>query len=195
VPSQTAHEPRSSVSFLLRDFPCRDVPQPSGVPNRKRRVHRIHWLQHSSEASTRSTLWAANVKCCLYGSAKGLAFFPLGTGLETLNFDSLLQRTRSKTAWHPQQLRFTIRVGGQSTKAEMKRGHPGVSWPAVFAGAFVAAALSLILLALGTGIGLSAVSPWASARASGSEIGKGAIGWFILTQLIASSMGGHGRAG
>jgi hypothetical protein len=67
----------------------------------------------------------------------------------------------------------------------------GVSWAAVFAGAFVAAALSLILLALGTGIGLSAVSPWASAGASGSEIGKGAIGWFILIQLIASSMGGY----
>jgi hypothetical protein len=67
----------------------------------------------------------------------------------------------------------------------------GVSWPAVFAGAFVAAALSLILLALGTGIGLSAISPWASAGASGSEIGKGAIGWFILIQLIASSMGGY----
>src|SRR5471032_2068328 len=67
----------------------------------------------------------------------------------------------------------------------------GVSWAAVFAGAFVAAALSLILLALGTGIGLSAVSPWASAGASGSEIGKGAIGWFILIQLIASTMGGY----
>jgi hypothetical protein len=35
---------------------------------------------------------------------------------------------------------------------------PGVSWGAVVAGAFVAAALSLILLALGTGIGLSSVS-------------------------------------
>ena len=67
----------------------------------------------------------------------------------------------------------------------------GVSWAAVFAGAFVAAALSLILLALGTGIGLSAISPWASMGASGSEIGKGAIGWFILIQLIASSMGGY----
>ena len=36
----------------------------------------------------------------------------------------------------------------------------GVSWAAVIAGAFVAAALSLILLALGAGFGLSAISPW-----------------------------------
>lgn len=68
---------------------------------------------------------------------------------------------------------------------------PGVSWGAVIAGAFVAAALSLALLALGTGIGLSSVSPWANAGASGSMIGWTAVIWFILMELIASSMGGY----
>jgi len=67
----------------------------------------------------------------------------------------------------------------------------GVSWAAVFAGALVAAALSLILLALGTGIGFSAVSPWASAGAATPAIGAGAIVWLILMQIIASSMGGY----
>jgi hypothetical protein len=67
----------------------------------------------------------------------------------------------------------------------------GVSWPAVIAGAFVAAALWLILLALGTGIGFSAVSPWANSGASSSVVGMGAIGWLILTQLIASSVAGY----
>src|SRR6202041_3231157 len=73
----------------------------------------------------------------------------------------------------------------------------GVSWPAVIAGAFVAAALSLILLALGTGIGLSAISPWEGTGASASTVGRTAIGWFILTELIASSIGGYfsGRLG
>jgi hypothetical protein len=66
-----------------------------------------------------------------------------------------------------------------------------VSWAAVFAGAFVAAALSLILVALGTGIGLSAISPWDGAGASASSVGKGAIVWLILTELIASSIGGY----
>jgi hypothetical protein len=55
----------------------------------------------------------------------------------------------------------------------------------------VAAALSLALLALGTGIGLSAVSPWANAGASASRIGRTAIAWLVLTQLIASSVGGY----
>jgi hypothetical protein len=67
----------------------------------------------------------------------------------------------------------------------------GVSWAAVFAGAFVAAALSLALLALGTGIGFSAVSPWSNAGTSASAIGRTAIGWLVLTQLIASSIGGY----
>jgi hypothetical protein len=67
----------------------------------------------------------------------------------------------------------------------------GVSWPAVIAGAFVAAALSLILLALGTGIGLSVISPWEGTAASASAVGRTAIVWLILTELIASSIGGY----
>ena len=61
----------------------------------------------------------------------------------------------------------------------------------MIAGAFVAAALSLALLALGTGIGLSAVSPWVNTGASGSRIGRTAIIWLVLMQLISSSVGGY----
>jgi hypothetical protein len=67
----------------------------------------------------------------------------------------------------------------------------GVSWPAVFAGAFAAAALSLILLALGTALGFSAVSPWANSGASASTISGSAIFWMILMQIIAWGLGGY----
>lgn len=67
----------------------------------------------------------------------------------------------------------------------------GVSWAAVIAGAFVAAALSLILFALGTGLGLSAVSPWSNVGAFASTISKIAIVWLIVIQIIASAMGGY----
>jgi len=67
----------------------------------------------------------------------------------------------------------------------------GVSWAAVFAGAFVAAALSLILLALGTGLGFESVSPWANQGAFASAVGKSAIIWLIVMQIIAASMGGY----
>ncbi|HKV39418.1 MAG TPA: hypothetical protein VJX67_09405 [Blastocatellia bacterium] len=67
----------------------------------------------------------------------------------------------------------------------------GVSWGAVFGGAFVAAALSLILLSLGTGIGLSSISVWPNVGASTSMIGAAAILWLILMQIVSSSMGGY----
>jgi hypothetical protein len=67
----------------------------------------------------------------------------------------------------------------------------GISWAAVIAGAFVTAALWLILLALGVGIGLSSVSPWSNVGASAAGIGAAAIIWMIVVQFIASSMGGY----
>ena len=67
----------------------------------------------------------------------------------------------------------------------------GVSWPAVLGGAAVAAALSLILLSLGTGLGLSSITPWANSGASSSTVKGGAILWLILMQIIASAMGGY----
>src|SRR5471030_2497915 len=84
-----------------------------------------------------------------------------------------------------------LRTGVVEFSSRNEAHTSGVSWGAVVAGAFVAAALSLALLALGTGIGFSAVSPWANAGASASAIGWTAIGWLVLMQLIASSVGGY----
>ena len=67
----------------------------------------------------------------------------------------------------------------------------GVSWAAIAAGAFVAAAFSLVLLALGTGIGLSSISPWSNGGASGPAAPGGAIIWLILVEVIASAAGGY----
>jgi hypothetical protein len=67
----------------------------------------------------------------------------------------------------------------------------GVSWSAVFAGGSVIAALSLILLALGTGLGFASVSIWPGSGVSASTVGAGAILWLIVTQLLSASMGGY----
>jgi hypothetical protein len=67
----------------------------------------------------------------------------------------------------------------------------GVSWGAVVGGAFVIAALALIMLALGAGFGLAVVSPWSNAGASAPEFGTLGIIWLIVTQIVASSMGGY----
>ena len=67
----------------------------------------------------------------------------------------------------------------------------GVSWPAVIGGAVVTAALSLILLALGAGLGLSSVSPWSHVGASAETVTTGAITWLIAMQIISAGMGGY----
>lgn len=70
-------------------------------------------------------------------------------------------------------------------------GGSAVSWAAIFAGATGAAALSLLLLILGTGLGFSTVSPWAMDSTSTTRIGFTAILWLSFTQLAASGMGGY----
>jgi len=67
----------------------------------------------------------------------------------------------------------------------------GVSWAAVSAGAFVTAALGLGLLALGTGAGLSSLSPWSSDGLSPAAVKTGAILWFCVIELIACGLGGY----
>ncbi len=66
-----------------------------------------------------------------------------------------------------------------------------VSWGAILAGATVAAAASLVLLSLGTGLGLSAISPWAQKGVHASTFGVSSIVWVIVTQLCASALGGY----
>jgi hypothetical protein len=64
----------------------------------------------------------------------------------------------------------------------------GVSWGAVIGGAFAAASVYLILLALGAGMGLSAVSPWNS---GGTPLTALTIIWLILIEIVASALGGY----
>lgn len=66
-----------------------------------------------------------------------------------------------------------------------------VSWGSIIAGAVAAAALALILTMLGTGLGLSSVSPWAYTGISAEAFGISAILWLTITQLIAAGVGGY----
>ena len=83
------------------------------------------------------------------------------------------------------------RAGVAETSVNNEANSSGVSLAAVIGGGFVTAALSLILLALGTGLGLSSVSPWSNVGVSASTIGTAAILWLIFMQIISSSMGGY----
>jgi hypothetical protein len=76
-------------------------------------------------------------------------------------------------------------------RVAQETGGSAVSWAAIIAGAAATAGLSLILLTLGTGLGLAALSPWSNSGASSSAIGAAAIAWLVITQLLASAMGGY----
>lgn len=73
----------------------------------------------------------------------------------------------------------------------MDENRSGVSWAAIIAGAFVASAFSLALVALGAGIGLVSVSPWSANNPSVTTFGVLAAAWFIAVQLFSSGIGGY----
>jgi hypothetical protein len=75
--------------------------------------------------------------------------------------------------------------------AEVPRDGGAVSWGAVFAGAAGAAALSLVLFVLGTGLGLAVVSPWSQEGISGTAATVSTIVWVTVVQLLASVLGGY----
>lgn len=66
-----------------------------------------------------------------------------------------------------------------------------VSWAAVIAGGMAAVAITLLLVALGSGIGLSSVSPWSSANPSATTFTVLAAVWLIIVQWLSSGLGGY----
>lgn len=84
----------------------------------------------------------------------------------------------------PQQSRF-----GSTSKNEAASS--GLSWAAIIGGALAGTATSLILLTLGAGIGFSSVSPWSNAGSNATAVGTTAIAWIVLSQIIASALGGY----
>jgi hypothetical protein len=66
-----------------------------------------------------------------------------------------------------------------------------VSWGAIIAGAVVAAAVSLILLALASGLGLASVSPWPNSGASLTTFSVMTAIGLIVVQWVASGFGGY----
>jgi hypothetical protein len=66
-----------------------------------------------------------------------------------------------------------------------------VSWPAIFAGAVVSCALTLVLLTLGVALGATSVSPWSGSGVSATTF-KVATGiYLIVIAMLSSSIGGY----
>jgi hypothetical protein len=70
-------------------------------------------------------------------------------------------------------------------------GKSAASWPSIFAGAFVAASATVILVALGSGIGFASTSPWSGYGVSVATFAVSTAIWLIVTQWIAAALGGY----
>lgn len=66
-----------------------------------------------------------------------------------------------------------------------------ISWPAIFAGAAIAAALSIMLVTGGVGLGFVALSPYEGEGADAETVGWAAVIWMFVIQIIAYGVAGY----
>jgi len=71
------------------------------------------------------------------------------------------------------------------------RPKSAASWGAIIAGALVAIAVSLILFALGSGLGFASMSPWPNAGMSAGTFSVAAAIWLIVMQWVSALFGGY----
>ena len=66
-----------------------------------------------------------------------------------------------------------------------------VSWGPIIAGAFAASTLTFILMLLGSGLGLTMISPWSGSGASITTFAVSTAIWLIIVQWLSSGVGGY----
>ena len=66
-----------------------------------------------------------------------------------------------------------------------------VSWGPIIAGAFAASTLTFILMLVGSGLGLSMVSPWSGSGASVTTFAVSTAIWLVIVQWLSSGVGGY----
>ena len=66
-----------------------------------------------------------------------------------------------------------------------------LSWSAIIGGAVAAAGVTLILAALGAGLGFASLSPWSRVGASATTFAVTTAIWFVVVQWLSSAFGGY----
>ncbi|QCJ00853.1 hypothetical protein [Agrobacterium larrymoorei] len=66
-----------------------------------------------------------------------------------------------------------------------------LSWGPIIGGAIAATGITLILLLVGSGFGLTMVSPWSGESSSAATLGVTAAIWLIVVQWLSSALGGY----
>jgi hypothetical protein len=82
-----------------------------------------------------------------------------------------------------------LSLGESELPASHQSPVSAISWGAILGGASGAAAVSLVLLLLGTGLGMAVASPWSGPSAT--TVGITAAVWLIVTQWLSAGVGGY----
>ena len=77
------------------------------------------------------------------------------------------------------------------SRTEILQSDTAISWRAVAAGAAAAMALTLVLLAIGSAVGFSSVSPWANSGVSFTTFHIASGIYLVVTAMLSSTVGGY----
>jgi hypothetical protein len=86
-------------------------------------------------------------------------------------------------------MQSTLSAVGSTVSTESSAS--AISWGPIIAGAFAASSLSFILMLLGSGLGLSMVSPWSGSGASVTTFAVSTAVWLVVVQWLSSGVGGY----
>jgi hypothetical protein len=68
---------------------------------------------------------------------------------------------------------------------------PAVSWGPIIGGALTASAVTLLLMFLGSGLGLTMVSPWSNEGVSLTTFAVSTAVWLVIMQWVSAALGGY----
>jgi hypothetical protein len=78
-----------------------------------------------------------------------------------------------------------------ATDAPLESSSSAVSWGPIVAGTLAATAITLIFIVIGSGLGLTMISPWSHDSSSLTTVGASAAIWLIVVQWVSAALGGY----
>ncbi|TAU96049.1 hypothetical protein ELI38_08750 [Rhizobium leguminosarum] len=82
-------------------------------------------------------------------------------------------------------------TGSGEIATPVESSKSAMTWGPIFGGAAAAIGVTLILLLLGSGVGLTMVSPWSGQSSSLGTVGVTAAIWLVIVQWLSSGLGGY----
>ncbi|PLP55516.1 hypothetical protein CYK37_30280 [Mesorhizobium loti] len=86
---------------------------------------------------------------------------------------------------------MTTDVPASDVAVATEASSSAVSWGPIVAGALAASTLTLILMLLGSGLGLTMVSPWSNESASVTTFAVSTAIWLVVVQWLSAGLGGY----